>query len=195
MIPAALTKNKYLIATALLLIAVIVCVWPFLSLPYYWDESWVYGKGVRIMCMEGPGMLPTAVPVDISRGHPLLFYFLGGLWLKVSGNTIFSSHLFALTISVILVFGVYKLCADFLSKRHAFFVAALLMLQPIFLGQSCLVLPEMMLAMWTVFSLWAFYSGKKLLYILFGAFMLLTKESGLVCILAIGLNELLFDLF
>lgn len=195
MIPTAITRHKYLLATSLLLIILIVCMWPFLSLPYYWDEAWVYGKGVRIMCMEGPGMLPTSVPVDISRGHPLLFYFLGGLWLKISGNTIFSSHLFALAISVVLVFAVFRLCADFLSKRLAFFVTALLMLQPIFLGQSCLVLPEMMLALWTVLALRAFYSGKKLLFVLFGALLLLTKESGLVCIAAIGLNELLFDLF
>ena len=189
------TNNKYLFATGLLIVSLIIFLFPFLSLPYFWDEAWVYGKGMRTMAINGTGLLSDALPVEISRGHPLLFYFLGSAWLKLFGNTIFASHAFVITVSVIFVLVVYKLCADFLSKRPAFFVVTLLMLQPIFLAQSCLVLPEMMLAMWTILCLWSFYSGKKLLYILFGALLILTKETGIVCILAIGLNEFLFDLF
>ncbi|CAN5885662.1 hypothetical protein BH11BAC7_BH11BAC7_07290 [soil metagenome] len=177
------------------IIFLVIFLFPFLHLPYYWDEAWVYGPGVRTMCIKGPGLLPDALPVDISRGHPLLFYFLGGIWLKIFGNTIFVSHTFAITVAIVFLSGVYKLCAAFLSKRLAFLVILLLMLQPIFLAQSCLVLPEMMMAMWTMFCLWAFYSGKKLLYILFGALMILTKETGVVCIITLGLNEMLFDVF
>lgn len=188
-------RYKYPLAVILVLVILVICLLPFLRFPYYWDEAWVYGRGVRIMSMNGPGLLPTALPVDISRGHPLLFYFLGGIWLKIFGNTIYASHLFSLFVTLILIYAVYRLCADFLSKRLAFFIITLLVLQPVFLGQSCLVLPEMMLAMWTILCLWAFYSGKKMLYVLFGAFLILTKETGIVCIIAIGINEIFFDLF
>ena len=184
--------DRYFIVLIGLLTGFILFQVPHLNLPYYWDEAWVYGRGIRLMCINGPGISPAALPVDISRGHPLFFYFAGGVWLKLFGNTILSSHLFALCISVILILSAYFLCVKFFGNRIAFLVSLFLMMQAIFLAQSVMVLPEVMLSMWVVLSVWAFYTGKKILYLIFAALMLLTKETGIVCVVAIGLNEFIF---
>ena len=56
---------------------------PHLSLPYYSDEAWSYIPAIHMMETNGLSMLPDALPPDVSRGHPLLFYFLGALWMRV----------------------------------------------------------------------------------------------------------------
>ncbi|MBI3510089.1 MAG: glycosyltransferase family 39 protein [Bacteroidetes bacterium] len=188
-------SDTYFLSLLFLIAGFIIFKIPDLHLPYYWDESWVYGHGSRLMCASGPGILPGALPVDVSRGHPLLFYFLTSVWLKIFGNTIFASHLFSLFISVLLVLAVYKLCRTFFSARVAFFASTILLFQSIFLAQSCAVLPEVMLALWIILSILAFYSEKKTGYVIFATFMLFTKETGLVALLTLFLNELLFDWF
>jgi 4-amino-4-deoxy-L-arabinose transferase-like glycosyltransferase len=190
-----LFSNPYFFTLIILIIALILFKIPHLHLPYYWDESWVYGHGSRLMCVTGPGISPSSLPVDISRGHPLLFYFLTSIWLKIFGNTVFSSHVFSLVVSIALVIAVYAFCAEFFSKRVGFFASLILMFQSVFLAQSCVVLPEVMLALWVILAIRAFYSGKKVWYVLFATFMLLTKETGLVCVVAIFMNELISDWF
>ena len=77
-------KNIHLITVILAIIAFIIYKMPHLSLPYYWDEAWVYGPAVRLMEQTGLSLLPDALPVYYSRGHPLLFHFLGASWIKIS---------------------------------------------------------------------------------------------------------------
>jgi hypothetical protein len=48
-----------------------------------------------------------------------------------------------------------------------------------------LLLPEILMALWTILVLYSFLTGRKLLYFIFASLMLLTKESGFVLIVAI----------
>ena len=77
-------KNSiHFIILILATIAFIIFKIPHLSMPYCWDEAWVYGPAVRMMAENGLGLLPDALPVHYSRGHPLLFHFLAAGWLTV----------------------------------------------------------------------------------------------------------------
>ncbi|MEM6261676.1 MAG: glycosyltransferase family 39 protein [Bacteroidota bacterium] len=161
--------------------------WPALNIPYFWDEAWVYVPAVKAMAQNGPSMLPSVIPDDLSRGHPLLFHFLGGIWIKVFGAGFVSLHGFALTISCCLLFAVYLLGRTFFSPIVGLFTAILLGIQPVFQAQASMVLPEVMLALWSVLCVYHYLKGNAGGYIIFGAALALTKETGLVLIGILGL--------
>lgn len=73
----------------------------YLDMAYYWDEAWVYVPGIQHMAETGPSLLPDAIPEYYSRGHPLLFYFLGSIWIKIFGSSYVAFHAYPLLISVI----------------------------------------------------------------------------------------------
>ncbi len=172
------------------LIGFVIFKIPHLSLPYYWDEAWVYGPAVRLMAQNGPGLLPDALPVHYSRGHPLLFHFLASGWLKIFGNTITVSHSFALFVSVVLIITLYYTGSKLFDKNVALASVLLLLMQPIFLAQSGLVLPEVMLALFVLLSIFFFLKQKPVLYFISATLMLFTKETGVAIVFVAFILEI-----
>lgn len=166
----------------LLLSSLIVFKFPHLSLPFFWDEAWSYAPAVDAMANTFPSLLPGKIDAELSRGHPLFFYFSAGLWLKVFGIHLFSAHSFALLISCLTLFALFRLSCQFMSKSGAIFTTSLFSVQTIFLAQSCLLLPELMLTLFTILTLKAYLSNKWKAYLLFSTLLLFTKESGIVLI-------------
>ncbi|MCG3165149.1 MAG: hypothetical protein POELPBGB_00910 [Bacteroidia bacterium] len=159
---------------------------PQLNVPYFWDEAWVYAPAVQEMYKNGLGLLPSSLPPELSRGHPLLFHFLGALWLKIFGADFTSVHSYPLFISVLLLFAVYNFGKSLFAPVVGFSAALLLAVQPVFLSQSAMLLPEVMMALWAVLAIHAYLKDRKILFIAFATLMLFTKESGLVLLAAIG---------
>jgi 4-amino-4-deoxy-L-arabinose transferase-like glycosyltransferase len=183
-------KFRFDIYDLLLLVLLIIFVFikiPYLTLPFYWDEAWVYGPALRIMESKHLSLLPDALPVYYSRGHPLLFHFLGALWLRIFGTSLLSSHIFALTISICLIISVYVFCSKLLSKPVGLAASLILALQPIFLAQSVLVLPEVMISLFSLLSIFFFLKQKWIGYVIFTTFALYTKETGIVVVAATGI--------
>ncbi len=160
-----------------------------LSLPYFWDEAWPYATGIHLMYDKGLSLLPGAIPFDISRGHPLLFHFLSALWMQLFGNTIFISHCFPLLLSCCFILTVYFFGKKYFSDKTGFFSALLISVQPLFLAQSSMLLPEIMLGMLSLLTLHFYLSAKKLFFIVSSIFLLLTKESGIVLLASILVKE------
>ena len=189
-----LKNNLYDILLVILIIIFIIIKIPYLTLPYYWDEAWVYGPALRIMEANKLSLMPDALPVYYSRGHPLLFHFSGALWLRIFGTSLLASHLFALFISVCLIISVYVFCSKLFSKQAGIIAALILVLQPIFLAQSVLVLPEVMLSLFSLLSIFFFIKEKWFCYIIFTTCALFTKETGIVA-LATSVIWLITDTF
>ena len=103
-------SNYYKVLFFTLLFGLIIYKLKFLNLPFFWDESWVYAPSLRMMHDNGPSMMPNIIPIEYSRGHPLLFHFLGGVWLKIFGTSLISFHSFALFISVLVIIAFF-VCA------------------------------------------------------------------------------------
>lgn len=157
-----------------------------LALPYFWDEAWVYAPAVSYLYHHSISLLPDALPVDLSRGHPLLFHFLAAAWQKLFGASITSTHAFALLVSVALLSVVFYL-GNKISGVVALSAVILLCLQPVFLSQSGLLLPEVMVALWIMLSLFFFLNENKAGFILSSTCLLLTKEPGIIFLFAIGI--------
>ncbi|WP_235294947.1 ArnT family glycosyltransferase [Portibacter lacus] len=160
-----------------------------LNVSFFWDESWVYAPAIRSMAEIGPSLLPDSIPLDYSRGHPLLFHFLGSSWILIFGSGFFSMHFFALTITIGFLFTAVALLKTFENDQVTFWVTLLLCIQPLFVAQASIVLPEMLLATLTLCSIYFYVKGRTLLYICFGVLTILTKETGILIIGAIALYD------
>ncbi len=172
----------------------VIFKWSHLPLPYCWDEANFYGPAVKIMHENGASLSPQALPIYYSRGHPLLFHFLGALWMNLFGSSIVSSHLFALSISLVLLISLYALCRKVFSPATGLAAVLIIMVQPMFLAQSGLVLPEILLALFMITALFAHLLGYKILYWCAAALSIMTKETAIVLFAAIPFYELLLFL-
>ena len=175
-------NNLYTILTLLSIVVFAALQYPSLNLPYFGDEAWVYGSAVRILADHPLSLMPDALPLHYSRGHPLLFYFLTASWLKILGNTIFQSHLFMLLLASLLLWFTFKTGELLFNRKVGFLSAFALILQPIFVAQSAIVLPEITVALFTVLSCYFFLTQKRWLYLCFGTALVLIKESGIILI-------------
>ena len=174
-------KNHIPFLLVILSIA-LVWVYRFSSLhdPYFWDEMGVYGNGVQYLLQHGISIFPNAMPPEISRGHPLLFYAVHASVLKLFGSSFFVSHAFALFLSSFCLLSTYLLAKEFVSKLMAAMAATLLASLNIFLAQSTLILPEMSVALLSTLALWAYFRKKYILLVFLLSLGVLIKESMII---------------
>ncbi|HLO60345.1 MAG TPA: glycosyltransferase family 39 protein [Bacteroidales bacterium] len=164
-----------------------------MKLPFFWDEAWSYAVAVFDMNKHGLAFFPGQGNTELTRGHPLLFYFLSALWVKLFGESIFLIHLFSLLISCVLLVAVFFLVKKLDKKESALIIVTLLVLQPIFFVQSSLLLPEIMLTLWIILMLHSYVQKNWKLYILFSSLLVLTKETGIVAIASILIDRILLE--
>jgi len=169
----------------IILIAFIISKATHLDIPYFWDESWVYGPAVNVMGELGPTLLPAHFPLEHSRGHPLFFHFLGGIWIMLFGNSLVSLHSFALSIAFLHIVAFYLISWQLISKIVALAACALLIFQPIFYAQASMVLPEILLSFLCFLSLWACYQKRWLSYFIIASLAIWTKESAVAFIICL----------
>ncbi len=156
-----------------------------LHLPNYWDEAWVYYPAVSTMATSGPGLLPADLAPELSRGHPLLFHFLGAWWMKLFGISRPAGHAFALSISAALAIATFLIGRRALGSMAGWAAATLLLANEMFIAQSTLLLPEVLLALFGLLTLAAYLERSIRWYLVFGICTVLVKESGLVVIIGV----------
>lgn len=164
---------------------------PDLSLPLFWDELGVYGRGILYMTDHGPGMLPSSLPPELSRGHPLFFYFFFALGGWLTNFSLEVLHTMALLVTLGVFASVWFAGRILAGEWYGLAGALLLMFMPNIYAQSTLILPEMMLALLTFLALFFFYQKNFKWYLIMAGLALLTKESALVIPLATAFFALL----
>ena len=183
-------KDRWLLLTVV--VAFIIVKIPVLHLPFFWDESWSYAPGVKLMYMHGPSLMPNAIDLFYSRGHPLLFYASAATWMHIFGDSHTSQHVFALFISISLLISIYEVTLSLFSKRVAILSLLLSATQVIFFVQSTLLLPEVMISWLALLSLYFYASGRYLFTALTCTALMLTKESGMVLGLVLGVHGIIY---
>jgi 4-amino-4-deoxy-L-arabinose transferase-like glycosyltransferase len=156
------------------------CKGPDLSLPMFWDELGVYGRGVIYMLDHGPGLLPSSLPPELSRGHPLFFYALFAGLLRLSGYSLEAFHSIALLISLGLIASVFVLGGRHAGPAGGLLAGAVFGMMPQVFAVACLGLPEMLLALLSLWALYAWNQSRALSYFALASLALMTKESALV---------------
>lgn len=182
-----LLKHPWIFLLLSFVITIIVKI-PHLGLPLFFDETYSYYPAIQEMAKTGPSMLPGAIPLIMSKGHPLLFYFLASLWMKyIAGNSILLMHVFPLIISLFTLFTFHRFARRHTNITLANIAAILLSIQSLFLAQASLVLPEILLFSLFMLSFDCYLSNNYKLYALFGSLMMLTKETAAVFVFGFGL--------
>lgn len=161
-----------------------------LQLPYFWDELGVYARAGLYMHDNGMGLMPKDLPPELSRGHPLLFSFIQAIGYSVFGDTVVGGHATALTISVVLLCSLYFITAKHYSKYTGLLAVMLLITQPLFFAQSVLILPEICLALFMIWSIHFWVVKKYLLHGIFAALAILIKETAIIIPFVIVFSEL-----
>jgi len=173
---------------ALIVVGLILFKIPHLFLPHYWDEAWSYATAVQLMYEKGVTLLPGFIDVDATRGHPLFFYAAAASWMKIFGASLLSKHAFALLISTLLLIAIYEVCYKLYNIRVAVLSTLLFASQIFFFVQSSMLLPEVMVALFFFTSIYFFVSEKYIALALSLSLLYLTKESGLVLGIVLGIT-------
>ncbi|MEM6344619.1 MAG: glycosyltransferase family 39 protein [Bacteroidota bacterium] len=170
----------------------VIAKWADLSLPFFWDELGVYGPGVLAMVDEGIGLLPSALPPDLSRGHPLFFYFFFAAWTKIVGYSIVKIHFFALMVTLGVAWTTWWIGYKLLHEAAGAIAGIAVLMMPFIFAQAHLILPEMLLGGLMLWGLYSFHQRKWWAYLIWGSLAVLTKESALVMVMACLTYSLLF---
>ncbi|MGB0886043.1 MAG: glycosyltransferase family 39 protein [Chitinophagales bacterium] len=182
----AISKFKAEIVFLLAALIFVIYKIPHLSLPLFWDEMGVYGKSIFYLIDHEIGFQPKYLQAELSRGHPMLFVFLASIFTKLFGSNVAAMHLFALVISLLTLFSVFYIGTKLWNKKIGLFAVLLLLAQPMFVAQSAMILPEMMLSLFFLWIVFFFLKEKWLLYFLACSLALMTKETTLYLPLVLG---------
>jgi hypothetical protein len=170
---------------AAILLAFVAIKLPYLALPYYWDEAWVYAPAVKAMHANGISLMPWAIPPELSRGHPLAFHALSAAWMSVFGDSFTAMHVLPLCIAIALIASTYRLASllggEWLGASAALLVASNEML----LAQSGLLLPEVFLALCMLWAVISYLQRRPWLYVATCLLSLWTKETAAVLVIAL----------
>jgi hypothetical protein len=177
---SGLSENRVWLALGLVLLPFWTYKLRDLSLPYFWDELGVYGRAAVYLHDHALGLLPSNLPPELSRGHPLLLPFTFGALFRIFGATPLVAHIFMLAVATGLVVSVFWIARWHWNATVALAAAALLLVQPLFLAQSTLLLPEVPLALACLWSMHAFSRKRYLLAGICTTLAIFLKETALV---------------
>ncbi len=185
-----LNSKIYPIGLGLILIIFAIFKLSYLKLGCYWDETWPFSYAIYQLHEHWPLILPNTIDPYITRGHPLLFHFLVSTWMTIFGDSLIVAKTFPLLLSLLTLVAIYKFGELFFSQKAGLLAAALLAVQAVFYSQSTLLLLEVQLTLFTILTFLFYFKKKRFLYILFGSFAILTKETGITVIAALGIWHL-----
>ncbi len=164
------------------LIGFILLKIPHLSLPFFWDESGVYGKITFELADTHLSFHPKAIDQWLSKGHPLLYPNIIAAFCKIFGTNVTVAHSANFMLACFLLVSMYQCLSKAFHPWVGFISCALLMVQPIFYTQSVFVLPEIALTFFLWWTTWFFIQKRYLLYFLCGTAAVLIKEPAIIWI-------------
>ncbi len=162
-----------------MLIALVIYKWPDFFLPFFWDELGVYCEAVAYQYHHHLSLMPGSVSPEFSHGHPLFFICLNACVQRIFGPQLFVTHFFCFSISLLLLLVVYLKISRYFSPEAGLLSVLILAVQPVFLAQAALLLPEICLALLIFLSLCFYYENRFWLFAIFASLAAVTKEPAI----------------
>jgi hypothetical protein len=155
---------------------------PVLGMPYNGDEADCFAFGA--LTLSESSFFPWLMAETGMLGHPPIFFELVALSFKLFGPYPFAARLACLipaaaTLFILVIFG--KQLHGWLTGLSA---SILLLTCPLFFAQSSLIYPEVTLGFFLITAIYGLFMRKWTLYIIAASLMCLTKEPGLVLLVA-----------
>jgi len=179
------TRRELAVVAVVTFVVLALAVAP-LSTPYWWDDGAVYAPGAKWLLDHGFDARPGVFPADLSRGHTALFYLILAASFRVLGAGPVAGHLVSFAFAWMALVFTYALGRDVFGRPAGAVGAALLVASPLFQAMASQALPEMAMTALTVASLHAFARGRVVQSAALGVALVLVKEVGVACPLAIA---------
>ncbi len=157
-----------------------------LATPYWWDAGAVYAPGAKWLLEHGFDARPGVFPDDLSRGHTPLYYLILAVAYRVGGAGPVAGHALTFAFAWLAVVTTYALGRELHGRAAGALAAGLLLVSPLFLTMSSEALPEVPLTALTAATFYAFARGKLGACAVVGTLVVLVKETGLACPVAIA---------
>jgi len=180
-----MTKREIVIVAVVSLAIVALVVAP-LSTPYWWDEGAVYAPGAKWVLEHGFDVRPGVFPADLSRGHTSLFYLILAGAYRAMGAGPIAGHAISFAFAWMALVFTYALGRHLFGWQAGALGAVLLVASPLFQTMASMALPEMAMTTLTAASFYAYARGRIALSAAIGTLLVLVKEVGVACPLAIA---------
>ncbi len=177
-----LRAASYSSVFALALVWLFLTHWPFLDLPYHWDELGFFIPAAHDLFAEGR-LIPRSTPPEIHP--PLVMAWLAGAW-KVLGFSPPATRAAMLAVGAAVVAAVWLLARRVAGERAAWRAAALAAVSPPFVAQSMLAHLDLAAALWALLTLYWYLEERWWLCAAAAIALVLTKETGLLVPLALA---------
>lgn len=172
-----LVNNKTLVFFFFLLL-ILLLKFPIINTPHTRDALTV--------CVLPSILLKNADFNPLTLGtHPPVYYELLGLTFKLFGESLLVGHVFTLILTFLLVFYTYLLGKVLYNSFIGFFAALSLFISPLVFAQSGMVHLDIVLAVFSIITVYYYVRDKEVTYLIFGSILVLTKEPGILIILGI----------
>lgn len=176
----SILKKTPIIAVISACLALIVIKFNTLHLPHFWDEAFPYSYAITHMTENGPSILSNGAPSILTTGHPLLYYYLQATWNGIVGESMALQRILPLIFSLTLLIFTFLVGKSMFNQKVGAGATLLLLAQNIFLAQSAFQLPEILLALLFMASVYFRIEKRKLGFIISSSLLLLTKEPAVV---------------
>jgi hypothetical protein len=171
---------------ALLAFGVLALLVAPLSTPYWWDAGAVYAPGAKWLLDHGFDARPKVFPDDLSRGHVPLYYLLLAGAFRLAGAGPWAGHALAFGFAWAAALATYALGRELYGRAAGAVAASILVAAPLFLTMSSEALPEVPLTALTAATFYAFARGKIVACAALGTVLVLVKETGVACPVALA---------
>lgn len=178
--------RRELALVAVVAFAVLALLVAPLSTPYWWDAGAVYAPGAKWVLDHGFDARPGVFPADLSRGHTTLFYLILAAAYRVLGAGPVAGHLLTFAFAWMAVVFTYALGRRLFGWQAGGVAAALLVASPLFQTMASEALPEMAMTALTAAAFHAYARGRIAQTAALGTMLVLIKEVGIACPLAIA---------
>lgn len=160
------------------------------NLPYFWDELGVYSRAAIHLYKFKISFLPSSLPDELSRGHPILIPIIWGSSFKLFGCTVFVAKVTGAIIYTIGMLYVYRIFLLKFKPLYACIFTFLISIQPCFISQSVLILPEGPLMVFSIIAFYYYLQEKHIPLTIAITLALFTKESALILPITFFLTDL-----
>jgi len=110
---------------------------------FFWETYQLCGK--QAWALYENGLFNWILPSEIDSGHPSLFGFYHAALWKLLHPSLVVSHLAMFPFSCGIVYLLFRLGAHYIDKSNALFLLPFLLADPVFMGQSVLASPDIVL--------------------------------------------------
>jgi len=183
--------SKHYHHVAMILVYISYILYINFSSPFFWDEAWSYMRTLDWMIHNKISINPASIDPEISRAHPLGFYFLICSFSRIFGVSKEFFHIFMSVVNCLLIFLLVHEIINIRGKILGVLILVLVSIQEVIIVQLPFVLPEITIASLSILSI-IYYSQKRYLASMIACIVVIyIKESSIALLCALWVYQIL----